>query len=274
MKRRQAPRRAANTKSAFAIAAHPDDIEFYMAGTLLLLKQAGWDTHYMTLASGNCGSTQLSPEATRKVRRRESERAAEILGAHYHPSLLDDLEIFYDMKTLRRVAAVVREVRPSIVLTHSPQDYMEDHTNTCRLAVTATFARGMPNFATEPPRAPVERDVTIYHAMPHGLRDGLRRRIQPGQFVNTTAVHEVKRRALAAHQSQKAWLDASQGMDSYLNTMDQLSIEVGEMSRIFQHAEGWRRRLHLGFSTKDADPLAEALGTDVFHDAEYEKRLT
>jgi N-acetylglucosamine malate deacetylase 1 len=274
MKRREAPRRAENTKSAFAIAAHPDDIEFYMAGTLLLLKQAGWDTHYMTLASGNCGSTQLSPEATRKIRRRESERAAEILEAHYHPSLVDDLEIFYDLKTLRRLAAVVREVRPSIVLTHSPQDYMEDHTNTCRLAVTATFARGMPNFATEPARAPVERDVTIYHAMPHGLRDGLRRRIQPGQFVNTTAVHEVKRRALAAHQSQKAWLDASQGMDSYLNTMDQLSIEVGEMSRIFQHAEGWRRHLHLGFSTRDADPLAEALGTDVFHDAEYEKRLT
>ena len=42
--------------AAFAIGAHPDDIEFYMAGTLLLLKQAGCEIHYMNLASGNCGS--------------------------------------------------------------------------------------------------------------------------------------------------------------------------------------------------------------------------
>ena len=246
--------------AAFAIAAHPDDIEFYMAGTLLLLKQAGWQIHYMTLASGNCGSTQTNAAATRKIRARESRRAAEILGAHYHASLVDDLEIFYDIRTLRRLAAVVREAKPAIVLTHSPQDYMEDHMNTSRLAVTAAFARGMPNFKTTPPRKPFDTDVTIYHAMPHGLRDGLRNPIVPDAFVNTTAVHKIKRTALAAHASQKAWLDASQGMDSYLNTMDEFSLEVGRMSQRFQHAEGWRRHLHLGFSAGEIDPLRDVLG--------------
>ena len=44
-----------NTKVAFAIAAHPDDIEFYMAGTLLLLRERGWAIHYMTLSTGSCG---------------------------------------------------------------------------------------------------------------------------------------------------------------------------------------------------------------------------
>src|SRR6185369_1352086 len=34
-------------KSAIAIGAHPDDIEFYMAGTLVLLKRAGWEIHYL-----------------------------------------------------------------------------------------------------------------------------------------------------------------------------------------------------------------------------------
>ena len=34
---------------------------------------------------------------------------------------------------MRALTAVIREVRPTIVLTHPPQDYMEDHTNTCRL---------------------------------------------------------------------------------------------------------------------------------------------
>ena len=44
------------SKAAIAIGAHPDDVEFYMAGTLLLLKQAGYEIHYLNLASGNCGS--------------------------------------------------------------------------------------------------------------------------------------------------------------------------------------------------------------------------
>ena len=264
---------ASRPQRAFAIGAHPDDIEFYMAGTLLLLKQAGWEIHYMTLASGNCGSTEHSAAVMRRTRRLESERAAAILGAKFHPSLVDDLEIFYEIKTLRSLAAVIREVSPTIVLTHSPQDYMEDHTNTCRLVATAAFARGMPNFETIPVRAAVATDVTIYHAMPHGLRDGLRRRIYPGQFVNTTAVHNTKRQALAAHRSQKEWLDASQGMNSYLTIMDELSLEVGAMSQIFQHAEGWRRHLHLGFSPADVHPLADALGANVFHNAQYEKSL-
>ena len=150
---------------------------------------------------------------------------------------------------------------------------MEDHTNTCRLAVTAAFARGMPNFRTTPPRRAVAVDVTVYHAMPHGLRDGLRRRIVPGAFADTTGVHAAKRRALAAHVSQKEWLDASQGMDSYLRAMDHLSLEVGRLSRRFQHAEGWRRHLHLGFSAQEEDPLAVALGPRYLVNDRYEAGL-
>ena len=258
--RPRTPRPAARPRIAMAIVAHPDDIEFCAAGTLLLLRKAGYEIHYLTLASGSCGSLEDDAAATRAIRRRESQRAARILGAHFHPSLADDLEIFYDLKMLRRLAAIIREVRPGIVLTHSPQDYMEDHTNTCRLAVTAAFARGMPNFRTTPPRSAIAGEVTVYHAMPHGLCDGLRQPIIPDAFVNTASTHALKRSALAAHGSQKEWLDASQGMDSYLQAMDEMSLAVGRMSGRFQHAEGWRRHLHLGFSATDADPLAEALG--------------
>jgi LmbE family N-acetylglucosaminyl deacetylase len=259
---------------AIAIAAHPDDIEFCMAGTLLLLKAAGWQIHCLNLSSGNCGSVEHSAAATRVIRRREARRAAAILGAHYHPSLTDDLEIFYDLKTLRQLAAIIRKVNPSIVLTHSPQDYMEDHMNTCRLAVTAAFSRGMPNFRTTPARDAVNGDVTVYHAMPHGLCDGLRRRITPGAFVNTSSVHHTKLNALAAHASQKTWLDVSQGMDSYLHAMDEMSLAVGRMSRQFRHAEGWRRHLHLGFSSAEVDPLADALKGDCRINRAYERALT
>jgi LmbE family N-acetylglucosaminyl deacetylase len=245
----------ANNKIAFAIAAHPDDIEFYMAGTLLLLKQKGWTIHYMTLSSGSCGSTRDKAATVRRIRRKESKAAAKLLGAEYHESIADDLEILYDLKSLRELAATVRKVKPRIVLTHSPQDYMEDHTNTCRLAVTAAFARGMPNFKTIPRQRAIDGDVTLYHAMPHGLRDPLRQPIVPDCFIDTTSVHATKREALATHRSQKEWLDVSQGMDSYLKTMDAFSLDLGRMSGRFQHAEGWRRHLHLGFSANDDDPL-------------------
>lgn len=259
--------------SALAIAAHPDDIEFCMAGTLLLLKEGGLDIHYLNLSTGNCGSMSMNASRTRSERRAEAKRAARILGAHWLPPLCDDLEILYEAKTLRRLASIIREVKPSIVLTHSPQDYMEDHMITARLAVTATFARGMPNFKTAPQRAAIEGDVAVYHAMPHGLRDGLRRRVVPGAFVNTTSVHVTKRKALAAHASQKEWLDASQGMDSYLRAMDEMSLAVGRMSRLFDHAEAWRRHLHLGLSSEEIDPLADVVGPAYLINSRYERDL-
>src|SRR4051794_21228950 len=150
-------------KVALAIGAHPDDIEFYMAGTLLLLKQAGYDIHYFNVASGNCGSASQNSARTRARRHKEARAAASVLSAEFHGSIADDLEIMYESGLLRRVAAVIREVRPRIVLPHPPEDYMEDHTNTCRLAVTAAFARGMKNFRTSPQRQAVVDDVTLYH---------------------------------------------------------------------------------------------------------------
>ncbi len=261
------------TQTALAIAAHPDDIEFGMAGTLLLLRQRGWKIHYFNLSTGNCGSMEMSAAKTRSVRRKEAQAAARVLGARWYSPIADDLEILYTVSALRRVAAVVRAVKPSVVLTHSPQDYMEDHMNTCRLAVTAAFAHGMPNFRSAPQRAPFGQDVTVYHAMPHGLRDGLRRTIAPGAFVNTTTVHKVKLAALACHQSQQGWLDASQGMNSYLAAMEEMSRALGRMSGKFTHAEGWRRHLHLGLSAKENDPLRDALGKDYVVNKKYETEL-
>lgn len=260
-------------RSVLAIAAHPDDIEFGMAGTVLLLRRAGWEAHYFNIASGNCGSMVTGPEETARVREGEARAAAAILGAAWHAPLCGDLEIEYTAAMVRRVLAVVRRAAPAIVLTHPLQDYMEDHMLAARLAVTAAFSRGFPNFPSDPPEAPVSGDVAVYHAMPHSLRDPLRQRVRPELYVNTGDVHSVKREALAAHRSQKEWLDATQGMDSYLAAMDGMSLAVGDMSGSFRHAEGWRRHLHYGFSAADGDPLAEALGGDCLADADYRAAL-
>jgi LmbE family N-acetylglucosaminyl deacetylase len=106
-------------KTAIAIAAHPDDIEILMSGTLMRLANAGYEIHYWNLANGSCGTTEYSVDQIVKIRREESIEAAKLIGAHYHESICNDLEIFYEKPTLARVASVIREVAPEIILTHS-----------------------------------------------------------------------------------------------------------------------------------------------------------
>lgn len=259
--------------SAIAIFAHPDDIEFVAAGTLLLLAEKGWDIHYMNLCRGNCGSVEHDSETTARLRLEEGKNAARILGAKFHGPIVNDMEVVYDIGLMRKVAAAIRLAKANVVLTHSPLDYMEDHMATCRLATTAAFTHGMPNFASDPPVPVYEGDVTVYHAMPHGLCDGLRKRIDAGAYVNTTRVHPRKREALAAHVSQKHWLDVSQGMDSYLVSMDEASRAVGLRTGQFEFAEGWRRHLHYGYSSSEIDPLRDALGEDCQINEAYEAWL-
>jgi LmbE family N-acetylglucosaminyl deacetylase len=259
-------------KTAIAIAAHPDDIEFMMAGTLLLLKKQGYGIHYLNLSSGNLGTIEHESETIKKMRLEEAKRAAEILDAHFHPPFCNDLEIFYEEKALRRLAAIIRDVKPKVVLTHSPVDYMEDHTTTCRLAVTASFARAMSNFHSIPERSANNHDCTIYHALPHGLKDPLRKTVTAGAFVNTTSVHQQKLTALKAHQSQQKWLDVSQKLNSYLQAMEDVSLKVGQMSKKFNYAEGWRRHVHYGFCGPEDDPLKE-LGDNYIINESYEQSL-
>lgn len=258
---------------AFAVAAHPDDIEFMMAGTLILLGEAGCELHYMNVANGSCGTASHDRDEIVRLRTAEAREAAGVLGAQFHEPLVDDLEVYYTSELVRRLTAVVRDVQPTILLVQPPQDYMEDHMISQRLAVTATFCRGMRNFESIPPRPPVLEEVVVYHALPYGLRDALRRVVRPGQFVDVTNALDRKRAALACHRTQKEWLDKSQGLDSYLHTMEDMSREVGALSGRFAYAEGWRRHLHLGFGAPDADPLTDLLGDKVLVSAEYEAGL-
>ena len=246
--------------SVLALFAHPDDIEFRAAGTLLLLREAGWDLHYCNVASGNLGSTVMSARETSITRRREARAAAKALGAKWHPPMARDLEIFYTDRLLRPLCALIRSIEPEALLTHPPIDYMEDHMITCRLAVTAAFARGIPNYPSRPRRRSTLAPLTLYHSAPHGLCSPLREPWQPEFFVDIGSVHPEKLEALACHRSQKEWLDASQGMDSYLAAATADAEELGRRSGRCQRAEGFTRHLHLGFADAEHDPLRRDLG--------------
>jgi len=249
----------ATQPTVLAIAAHPDDIEFVMAGTLLELAARGWGIHYFNLANGCCGSKQLSREQCAAVRLTEAQTAAALIPAKFHAPICNDLEVFYNPELHAKVAAVVRQVKPTIVLTHALSDYMEDHQNAARLAVGGAFVRGMPNFVTTPAVLSYDGEVAIYHAQPHGNRDPLGNTVIPTHFVDVTHHLATKRQLLSAHASQDQWLDETQQLSSYLTTMEELNREVGGLSGRFELAEGWRQHIHMGLSSPGFDPLQVAL---------------
>jgi LmbE family N-acetylglucosaminyl deacetylase len=66
-----------------ALFAHPDDAEFLCAGTLILLADRGAAVHIATLTAGDCGSAILSASKISRLRTKEAQRAAGVLGAQY-----------------------------------------------------------------------------------------------------------------------------------------------------------------------------------------------
>ena len=96
--------------SALALFAHPDDIEFVAAGTLLLLKERGWDIHYMNMCTGNGGSVQMDGPTTAHKRLEEGREAARILAER-----APDLEVDGEMQADTALSDIIRER----VLPHS-----------------------------------------------------------------------------------------------------------------------------------------------------------
>ena len=84
------------TQVAFAVGAHPDDIEFLMSGTFMLLGDMGYQLHYMNVSNGSLGTTEYDTATIVDMRRHEAMEAAASLGAKYHESICSDLDVFYD----------------------------------------------------------------------------------------------------------------------------------------------------------------------------------
>ncbi|MFW5486062.1 MAG: PIG-L deacetylase family protein [Spirochaetaceae bacterium JB067] len=251
--------------TAMAIGCHPDDIEFMMSGTLFLLKEQGVTLHYMNVANGNCGTLEYGREEIEDIRRKEAQNAADFLGATWYPSIANDLEVVYDLDLVRKVASVIRKARPDIILVPALLDYMEDHMNAARIAVTAAFTNAMPNFKTIPDTPTFQKEVALYHALPYGLHDGLQNKVKAQFYTDISAVIDKKEKMLSMHNSQRNWLDDSQKLDSYVQTMRDMSHQVGKDSKAFDFAEGWIRHNPLGYSSPQFTPLEDVLEEHIVH---------
>jgi LmbE family N-acetylglucosaminyl deacetylase len=103
------------------IVAHPDDIEWGMAGTVARWVDEGKQVTYLLVTRGEAGAEDrgLSLAEAAALREREQRAAAAAVGVH-DVRFLDwaDDAVYYGPELRRALARVIRQVRPEIVMTH------------------------------------------------------------------------------------------------------------------------------------------------------------
>ncbi|MFX0098592.1 MAG: PIG-L deacetylase family protein [Candidatus Hodarchaeota archaeon] len=241
---------------SLGIFAHPDDAEFICTGTLALLHDKGWEIHVASVAAGDLGSVEHGREEIIKIRREESHKSCDILKGHYYCLECDDVFIMYDRPTLLKVITLVREVKPQLVFTHGPVDYMVDHENTSRLTQTACFSAGAPNLDMSPvPHfSPIPH---LYYADPFEHKDIYGNDVAPSIVIDISGVIEKKERMLSCHESQRDWLLKHHGIDEYILSMKRQGKARGELIQR-EYAEGFRQ--HLGHAFPQDNLLKKELG--------------
>ncbi len=245
-----------NVKTVLAVGAHPDDVEILCAGTLALLHKQGWNVEIATMTPGDCGSTTLNRAEISAVRRKEAAASALLLNGEYHCMECDDIFISYDRPTLLKVIALIRRVRPEIVFTMSPQDYMVDHEVASMVVETACFTAGMKNIeigGTEPYLGIPH----LYYCDPFEGKDKLGNDITPTTVVDISGMMPMKERMFVCHDSQLGWLKSHHGVNEYVKSLEVLARKRGMMVGV-QYAEGFRQ--HVGHAFPQDNIVKLVLG--------------
>lgn len=249
-------------KHVVSIHAHPDDAEIFAGGTLALLSARGHHITIVTMTPGDKGSDEYDAEQIAEIRRGEARVAAALIGAEYKCAEFRDLAIFNDDHSRKRVVELLRHLRPDIVLTSSPVDYLCDHEATSLLVRDACFAASAPNYRTvaDNPAPPLRAIPHLYFMDPAEMTDRDGNPIRADFAVDISSTFETKRNMLAAHASQRAWLRRQHGMDDYLETMVKWTTARGQEFGL-KAAEGFRR--YKGHPFPQAPLVEELLGPDL-----------
>jgi LmbE family N-acetylglucosaminyl deacetylase len=243
------------TRTALAVGAHPDDVEFLCAGTLALLHANGWNTAIATMTPGDCGSATLSREEISTLRKKEAAASAALLNGDYYCMDCNDVFIAYDRPTLMKVIGLIRQVRPEIVFTMSPADYMIDHEVTSAVVRTACFSAGMRNIVTDGIE-PYLKVPYLYYMDPMEGKDMLGNPVQVTTIVDISTTMQKKELMLLCHESQRSWLAEHHGIEEWLESLRGLSRVRGASVGV-RYAEGFRQ--HRGHAYPQDNLLVEEL---------------
>jgi len=179
---------SADRVDVLAIGSHPDDVELGCGGTLARLVRTGRRVGILHLTSGEAGSRGSVEE-----RRREAQAAAAILGAATVEFLaLGDGALRTSAAEEDEVIAVLRRLRPELVLGPTPSDRHPDHGRSHRLVADACFYAGLARRGEGEPHRP----AALFSYMQHDP-------FEPSFIVPLDAeCWEIKMRSLDAYPSQ------------------------------------------------------------------------
>jgi LmbE family N-acetylglucosaminyl deacetylase len=218
------------------IYAHPDDIEFGVAGTAARWVRAGSKVIYVVITDGNVGSHEegMTAVGIAEIRRAEQEAAAAVAGASeciflgYHDGLLQPtLELRKDLVRL------IRKYRPNVVVCGDPSVFFPgnrrinhpDHRAAATAAIDAVFpAAEMPLLYPE-----LEADGLLPHKVNYVL---LSNAAEATYYVDISETIDVKIEALRQHPSQLGDWDPEERMKEWAALIGE---KVG-----FKYAEGFR----------------------------------
>jgi N-acetylglucosamine malate deacetylase 1 len=223
-----------------SVHAHPDDAEILAGGTLALLARLGHQITIVTLSNGDCGSTLHEADEIASIRKTEATESAALIGADYRWGGFRDMAIFSDDASRRAVTGLLRELRPDVVLTAAPSDYLSDHEATSQLVRDACFAAPIPNYTALTQRPPLPAIPHLYFMDPIDQQDRSGHPPVPDFTVDVASTFEIKRAMLAKHQSQRLWLQRQHGLKDYVQQMEDWTRACGARAGILW-GEGFRQ---------------------------------
>ena len=175
-----------------AVGAHPDDVELVMGGTVAGETARGRRVALLDLTRGECGS-----RGTPETRIEEARAAARILGAAHRETLeLPDAGLQPVPEQRDTVLAVVRRLRPQVVLTQHWDQRHPDHAAASRIVYEACFFAGLRNYRPDLGAAWRPRKLAYAVTMTE-VTD-----IRPSFVVDITGAWKTKLQAIAAYESQ------------------------------------------------------------------------
>jgi LmbE family N-acetylglucosaminyl deacetylase len=187
-------------RSALAIGAHPDDVEFGCGGTLAKWAAGGCIVHHLVLTDGSKGTWNPNADvaALAATRQLEQQEAARRLAGDHAGSVVFlgqvDGELESTLSLRGEVARVIRQLRPQVVLGHDPWKRYRlhpDHRHAGLLACEGIVAARDPHFFKE---------HGLAHHRPETLL--LWEADEVNHFEDVSAFVDTKLHALEAHASQ------------------------------------------------------------------------
>jgi len=196
------------TQNILVFSAHAADFCSRSGGTLAKYARQGSKVRVVDLTYGERGESanlwasragKIEVEEVKAIRKNEAIRAAAILGAEIEFLDFDDYPLVIDKERLIAIAAKIKTVRPTIVLTHWQNDPVNpDHMIAAEAVQRACVIADAPGFRPETPRLPhpalfmFEPDVTATELTG----------FVPDTYVDITDVFEQKMTALCELATQ------------------------------------------------------------------------